>query len=121
MFCPECKSEYREGFTVCSTCQVPLVDELPAAAEPELVEFEEILQTYNAADVAFIKSLMESEGIVYVFQGDSFNQIPSVIPARLLVRKDQVDLAREVLQDIQLTYMAVEESKPANENEASPD
>jgi hypothetical protein len=25
MICPQCKGEYREGFTFCSTCQVPLV------------------------------------------------------------------------------------------------
>ncbi|MDP4095133.1 MAG: hypothetical protein Q8920_17495 [Bacillota bacterium] len=29
MFCPNCKSEYREGFTICSGCNVPLVDILP--------------------------------------------------------------------------------------------
>lgn len=28
MFCPICKSEYREGFTECSTCQVNLVADL---------------------------------------------------------------------------------------------
>ena len=28
-WCPKCKAEYREGFTECSTCQVPLVDTLP--------------------------------------------------------------------------------------------
>ena len=29
-WCPKCKAEYREGFTECNTCHVPLVDELPA-------------------------------------------------------------------------------------------
>ncbi len=28
-FCPECRAEYRPGFTTCSTCDVELVDELP--------------------------------------------------------------------------------------------
>jgi hypothetical protein len=32
MFCPNCKAEYREGFTRCADCGVELVYELPAAA-----------------------------------------------------------------------------------------
>jgi len=32
MFCPNCKAEYREGFTRCADCDVGLVHELPAAA-----------------------------------------------------------------------------------------
>jgi hypothetical protein len=30
MICPECMAEYREGFTVCADCDVPLVAQLPA-------------------------------------------------------------------------------------------
>jgi hypothetical protein len=30
MFCPQCKAEYRQGFTVCADCDVPLVWQLPA-------------------------------------------------------------------------------------------
>ena len=32
MFCPECKAEYRQGFTRCSDCDVELVHERPASA-----------------------------------------------------------------------------------------
>ena len=28
-WCPKCKSEYREGFTVCADCGTKLVDEEP--------------------------------------------------------------------------------------------
>jgi len=32
MFCPECKAEYREGFTRCADCEAELVEELPQTA-----------------------------------------------------------------------------------------
>ncbi len=32
-WCPKCKNEYQEGFTVCSDCDVELVDELPKEEE----------------------------------------------------------------------------------------
>ena len=118
MFCPECKAEYREGIAVCSDCKVPLVDELPEEAEPGFVDFEEVLRTYNPADIAFIKSLLEGENITYFFQGEFFNQMEApVVPARLLVRKDQVEMARAILQDMELAFMAVEKSEKAEEGD----
>ena len=34
MFCPQCKAEYRAGFTKCSDCDVDLVKELPVDPQP---------------------------------------------------------------------------------------
>ena len=34
MFCPVCRTEYREGFTICSDCHVALVAQAPADDEP---------------------------------------------------------------------------------------
>ena len=33
MFCPKCKAEYREGFTMCADCKILLVYELPSEKE----------------------------------------------------------------------------------------
>lgn len=50
MFCPQCRVEYRPGFTHCTDCDVDLVYELPrqerADAEPE----EEISLRYEIMD-----------------------------------------------------------------------
>ena len=35
MFCPKCGLEYREGFTECAYCHIPLVDELPEGVDAD--------------------------------------------------------------------------------------
>ena len=35
MFCPECRAEYRPGFSECSDCRVALVSELKPEPKPE--------------------------------------------------------------------------------------
>jgi hypothetical protein len=108
MFCPECRAEYREGFKVCADCNVNLVDELPPEREPEFFDFKEVLATYNPADVAFLKSLLESEGIQYFFKGENFMYVrPLADPVRLMVRTDQADEAIELLKNVELSITGI--------------
>ena len=108
MFCPECRTEYREGFTVCADCNVNLVDSIPPIPDPEFVDFMELLGTYNPADVAFLKSLLESEGIQYFFKGEHFMHVrPLADPVRLMVRSDQINDAIELLKDVELSITGI--------------
>ena len=108
MFCPTCRAEYREGFHVCSDCNVDLVEVIPPEPEPEFVNFKEVLATYNPADVAFLKSLLESEGIQYFFKGEHFMYMrPLADPVRLMVREDQVEAALELLKDVNLSVTGI--------------
>ena len=38
--------------------------------ESEYVDYEEILTTHSPTDVAFLKSLLDSEKLTYIFQGE---------------------------------------------------
>ena len=108
MFCPECKSEFIEGITKCPVCDVKLIDELPPEPEPEFVDYKEILATYNPADVSFLKSLLEPEGISYFFKGEHFMYVrPLADPVRLMVRTDQVAQAINLLQDVELSITGI--------------
>ena len=107
MFCPNCRAEYKEGISDCPDCHVGLVPELPAQPEPEYIEYEEILSTFNPFDIAMIKSLLEGADIIYYFHGEQFSYVrPWVEPARLMVCREQADEAREFLKDLKLTFMA---------------
>jgi hypothetical protein len=107
MFCPKCQTEYIEGILLCPECEAALVPELMSEDDvsPRWVDSEEILRTFNAGDIAIIKSILDGEGVEYYFLGEAFNYIePLAQPPRLMVRKDQVNQAREVLQDLELEY-----------------
>lgn len=109
MFCPKCKAEYRLGFHRCADCAVDLVHELPTEPEhePEYEEFEELLSTYSPQDIAILKSLLESEGIKYFFQGEHTSHVLHLsIPIRLMVAKSQVKTAVEVIRDLKLSFLA---------------
>jgi hypothetical protein len=116
MFCPKCRAEYREGFTTCSDCHIDSVDELPLIPEPEFINFEEILATYNPADVVFLKSLLESEGIQYFFKGEHFLYMrPLADPVRLMVRQDQLEETVELLKDVKLSVTGISFDKNPSE------
>ena len=107
MYCPKCGAEYVEGVDHCPECGVTLVAQLDADASQsaEWAEFEQILTTFNAGDIALIKSILDGEGISYYFLGEAFNYVePLAQPPRLMVRKDQAEQAREILSDLSLEY-----------------
>lgn len=118
MFCPQCKAEYKPQYTRCATCDVDLVDALPQDPEPTFVPYEEILGTHNPADIALIRSFLDAEGLTYYFHGEHFIYMrPMADPARLMVRSDQAETARELLSGLDLSYAAINLGSPAREEE----
>jgi hypothetical protein len=72
--------------------------------DQDAMGFELILEVRNAGDQAFIKSLLDAEGISYLMQGEHVAPyLYHALPMRLMVRKDQAALARELLKDFQLS------------------
>jgi len=98
MYCPNCRSEYRPGFTRCKDCEVALVVELPVEEAPECVDLVEVLSTGDPGQVSVIKSILEAEEFPYLAQGENFAMAPN-IPVRFLVPRDYLENAQEVLTD----------------------
>lgn len=118
MFCPQCKAEYQPEYDHCATCDVNLVDALPKDPEPTYVDYQEVLGTHNPADIALIKSLLDAEGLTYYFHGEHFIYMrPMADPARLMVRTDQAETAREILSELNLSFTAINLGTPAQEEE----
>lgn len=70
----------------------------------DYIDYEEILEIHNPGDQAFIKSLFEAEGIIYFCQGEHVAPyLFHALPIRILVKKNQVARAREILQDMKFS------------------
>jgi len=121
MICPKCKAEYVRGVAVCADCGISLVDRLPEdetgdnekdSAE-ETAEYVEIFITFSAAEIAMVKSLLDSAGIDYHLYGEQFAAVrPLVYPARLVVRADQCEDAMAILKDLDFgTWGRLEETE----------
>lgn len=64
------------------------------------VDFVEVYSTYQQGDIAFIKSVLDEEGITYFFQGESSVMlVAGGAYARLLVKAEEANRARELLQE----------------------
>jgi len=103
MFCPKCRSEYREGFYKCPDCGVYLIGAPPdkPVHDFDRNEFVEVFSTYSQGDIAFLKSVLDGEGITYFFQGESSIMIIAAgAYARLMVAADEADRARELLREL---------------------
>ncbi|HSO18895.1 MAG TPA: DUF2007 domain-containing protein [Desulfosarcina sp.] len=69
------------------------------ASGTSATEFEPVLEIYNAGDRAFLRSILDAEGIDYFIQGETVAPyIFHSVPMRLMVRRDQAEKARERLQ-----------------------
>ncbi|MBN1627725.1 MAG: DUF2007 domain-containing protein [Deltaproteobacteria bacterium] len=107
MYCPKCKAEYRDGFFECADCHVPLVENLPPEEPepmkgeyiPEFVGLEEVMTSFDIGEISVVRSLLDDNQISYLVQNENFSSFYGSVPARILVPKDRMDEARDLLQD----------------------
>ncbi len=65
-------------------------------------KFVELLATCNTTEIVMIQSILDGAGIKYVFVGKPLGRIYPTLtkPARLMVEKDKLAIARELLKDL---------------------
>ena len=112
MFCPKCKCEYREGFSECADCKVPLVPELPPEPKQKLDSKPDLswtdlvcIRIYdNREEAEFARGFLEANGIhADVFADDCGGARISLQIAegvRLMVLKNDTERALQLLEMI---------------------
>jgi hypothetical protein len=125
VLCPNCGAEYIEGITVCSTCNVPLVNEPPPGIEPEFINFVTVYETGDPTYIAFAKSFFESEGTKYYVKGEGLQDLfaggrlgtgfnPVIGPVEIQVDEKDVEKAKDLLRQIEQGEFELSEADIAN-------
>jgi hypothetical protein len=109
MYCPQCRVEYRDGFTECSDCHVPLFAGTPppetAATSDPALGLAVVLETNDRFQLALAKGLLEDAGIPFFALGQIATLIQDVDPylhkwVRVQVPRDREPEAREILDQL---------------------
>ena len=121
MFCPECRAEYREGFTVCADCQVDLVATLPPPPplrhdERPDMELVTVFDSTNPALIGIAKTVLDAAGIEFLVLGDDgariFSGNPFLGRVRLQVEKKLGEEAETLLSEISESEEPLEDEPP---------
>jgi Putative prokaryotic signal transducing protein len=115
MYCPQCLTEYRDGFTEYADCQVPLAAGLPP--EPpnrDVLELVTVLGTSDTFALTLARASLEDAGIDYVVACDEHGHhpmFPSAFPmgaapictceCRIQVTPEYENEARALLEPIE--------------------
>jgi hypothetical protein len=111
MYCPECGSEYREGFVQCGDCEVPLVDAPPKETEHPDLRFVTILETGDPGEIALAESILLEAEIPYFKKGDQIQDLfamgrlpfgfnPVTGPVEIQVAEENVTAAYDALEEL---------------------
>jgi hypothetical protein len=132
MFCPQCKSEYRTGFTHCSDCDVDLVERLPqTGGGSDIVPSDASLRQVWAGDdenvCVDICRELTAAAIPFHVNERSWQLFKGMEQAfQIRVPPDSYDQAKEIIdkggydvradaEDQSLTELPAEDDAPASE------
>ena len=106
MHCPRCGCEYRDGFSECADCRVPLLAGTPPqkTADPAL-GLVVVLETNDGFQLALVKGLLEDAGIPFFILGQITTLVTDVDGflkkwVRVQVPRDREAEARELLEEL---------------------
>ena len=96
MYCPICKSEYREEFIHCSDCDVNLVAELPKEQPNKDIKMVQVLKTNNQSLLTTFEMVLTAANIPHFIRGaEAASLMP--INATVVVAEEHKDAATALL------------------------
>lgn len=125
MICPECGSEYREGFTHCNDCDVDLVEPMVEPMEEPDAQLAKVWSGTNPAILPLVESLLDEAEIPFMKKGEAVQDLfaggrllglnPVVGPVEFWVRSEYAEQATELLAGVDESHV-VEEDFPSEDD-----
>jgi hypothetical protein len=104
LFCPQCKSEFTEGFTRCGSCNVDLIDQLPPQPKMETFRPVTVFTTSNLHEAHLVKSLLEGNNITAIIIDGKLASLNLFLTnaiggIKLAVSESDLNEANEILKE----------------------
>lgn len=106
MFCPNCHTEYLEGYQTCADCGADLVPELLPRQDNQSREPMPlggpvpVYESYILPNIALAKSILDGAGINFITQNEVVDAYIVGGPAIIQVGSDDAEHARELLSGL---------------------
>ncbi len=107
-FCPQCREEFRAGFSLCSDCGATLVEALPLSTQSEEGEggthggWDQVAESGQVYEAELMAMRIREAGIEVQVVDQTFHQEPlpnvrNFAVVRVLVPSDRAEEARQLL------------------------
>ena len=123
MYCPKCKTEYREGFTTCSECGTHLVEKLSDVEEGIIVRnWARLTDTKDELEFNLLTSVLESEGIPTQKQYNGAGEYLKVmwgftnLGIEIKVPKELLDKSKKIISEYNSAKI-IDEDEPIEKND----
>ena len=121
-FCPKCKAEYREGFTICADCKVPLVESLESKKRQEeindkpdssiFMSFEDYARLTEEDEFGSTETTINSEGNDdEAIEQEAFVSRVTKEPSPEEIEKIRAELLRRQMEEKQETEYVSKKDK----------
>lgn len=121
MYCPQCRVEYRDGFTECSDCRATLLAGTPppepASAFNPALDLVVVLDTNDRIQLALATGLLENAQIPFYVLGQIATLVQDVDAflhkwVQVQVPRDREAEARELLQPVLQPEPSAQDTEP---------
>ena len=103
VYCPDCKSEYVDGTSICADCGTKLVAQLAEEEHYTDEEFSEVYSAEQLFDVEMIKANLDGAGIESFILNQKDRNYPSsgdLTVIKLFVKSKDADDALAFIQNL---------------------